>query len=287
LQVFRGQGPAAVRTDLHQLARALDGHQAGAVIDALAPTLAPTPAAFGALRGQLTDDLSQLVKSASRTTQALARYQASLQTLIGGAQQTFRATADESAPLAAALQTAPATLDATVSVSHAIDQTLPNLDALVSQLEPGARLLAPAAAAALPAVNELQNVLDRARPVLTVLRPAIAQLSAASGPGRKLVQALSPTVNRLDDKLIPYLQRPDSDLKRPLYQLLGPTLGTLASAASEYDGHAHVIHFPIQPSSGSLTIVPCALFVAAPTPSQLVQCNGLNALLRTLLGGTG
>jgi hypothetical protein len=111
-------------------------------------------------------------------------------------------------------------------------------------------------------------------------------VSAASGPGQRLIEALSPTVSRLDDKLIPYLQHPDSDVKRPLYQLIGPTFGTLASAASEYDGHAHVLHFPIQPSSGSLTLAPCTLFVAAPTPSQLLQCDGLNSLLGTLLGGT-
>jgi hypothetical protein len=130
-------------------------------------------------------------------------------------------------------------------------------------------------------------VLDRARPLLRLLRPAIEQLSGASAPGTTLVRALAPTVNRLDDQLIPYLQRPDSDLKRPLYQLIGPTFGTLASAASEYDGHAHVLHFPVQPSANSLTLVPCTLFAAAPTPSQLLQCNGLNTLLGQLLGGAG
>jgi hypothetical protein len=128
-------------------------------------------------------------------------------------------------------------------------------------------------------------VLERARPLLRSLRPAIEQLSAAGAPGTKLVRALAPTVTRLNDQLIPYLRRPDSDLGRPLYQLIGPTFGTLASAASEYDGRAHVLHFPVQPSPNSLTLVPCTLFAAAPTPGQLLNCNGLNTLLGTLLGG--
>jgi hypothetical protein len=120
--------------------------------------------------------------------------------------------------------------------------------------------------------------------LLVVLHPAVSHLAAAAGPGRALVNALAPTVARLNDELLPYLARPDSDLKRPLYQLIGPTFGTLASAASEYDRRHHVLHFPIQPSSGSLTIVPCRLFAGAPTPAQMLRCDGLSRLLGTLLG---
>jgi phospholipid/cholesterol/gamma-HCH transport system substrate-binding protein len=285
LGVFRGDAPRATRADLAQLGRAVAGHPAGALIDSLAPTLAPTPAAFAAVRGEQPDDLKQLVASASRTTSTLAQYQHSLEDVVTGGDATFRAIAEERHALAAALHTAPSSLDATVAVSLSIEATLPQLDTLITNLRPGARALAPAAAATRPAVLELSRVLTHARPLLADLRPAVSQLAAAAPAGRRLVQALAPTVARLHDQLIPYLQRPDSDLKLPVYQLIGPTLATLGSAASEYDSRAHVLHFPVQPAIGSLTFVPCTVFVTAPSPTQLVKCNALNSALRFLMGG--
>jgi phospholipid/cholesterol/gamma-HCH transport system substrate-binding protein len=284
LRVFSGNTPSAVRSDLSQLGQGLAGRPAGALIDSLAPALQPTPAAFAALRGQATDDLSALVHSAATTTSTLGRYQTSLRQLISGGQSTFRATADERIPLARTLQDAPAALDATVSVSHSIEATLPSLDTLIAALRPGVRDLAPAARATRPAAVELASVLAHAKPLLRDLRPAVSQLAAAAPAGQALVDSLAPTVTRLNDQLIPYLQKPDSDLKQPLYELIAPTIATLGSAASEYDNHAHVLHFPPQPTSGTLTFVPCRLFVSAPSPSQLLRCDGLNSLLQTLLG---
>ncbi|HEX4108492.1 MAG TPA: MlaD family protein [Solirubrobacteraceae bacterium] len=286
LRAFSGNTPAATRTDLAQLSSLLNGPQTGTLIDTVPPTLAPTATAFRAVQGTDPGDLAGLVQSASRTTRSLGRYQASLESLISGAQETLDATAAETVPLAETFRDAPAALDATETVAQSVEQTLPSLNTLIDALQPGARELAPAASAARPAVLGLRTTLDRAQPVLRLLQPAISELAAASPPGQTLMSELAPTVTRLQSQLIPYLQTPDSDLKIPLIDLIGPTFSGLASIASEYDNHAHVLHFPAQPSANSLTLVPCTVFVGAPTPSELLQCNSLNSLLGTLLGGS-
>jgi virulence factor Mce-like protein len=286
LRVFSGNTPASTRVDLKQLAAAVKAPQLGTVIDTLAPALAPVPAAFRALQGQDPGDLAGLVQSASRTVKTLGDAETSLQNLISGAGATVQATAAEAPALGRTLAEAPGALAATVSVAHSVEQTLPPLDTLIAALGPGATALGPAAAAADPAVHALRTVLNRTRPLLQSLRPAIAQLSAASGPGSTLVAELQPTVTRLNQQLIPWLQSNDSDLKRPIYTLIGPTFAALGSAASEYDDHAHVIHFPISPEADSATLVPCTLFVGAPSASQVANCASLNQILSIVLGGT-
>src|SRR5207245_2018102 len=124
-------------------------------------------------------------------TRSLAGYQTSLENLIGGAQQTLRATADDATPLAQTLQRAPAALDSTVAASQSIDRTLPPLDTLIAALEPGARGLALAAGAARPAVTVLSTVLHRAQPALGLLKPAVSRLAAASISGRTLIVELA------------------------------------------------------------------------------------------------
>ncbi len=286
LRSFSGNTPAATREDLWQLASAMGGTQWGSLIDAAPSTLTNTAAAFRAVQGVAPSDLHGLVESAGRTTRILADDRADLETLIGQGDAATGAISSQHAALAETLDDAPSALRQTVSVSHSIDATIGPLNQLLDALGPGARELAPSAAAAEPTVEELRTVLDRAQPLLASLRPAVSALASASGPGRTLLTDLKPTINRLNSQLIPWLDSDDSDLDRPIYQLIAPTIATLGSAAAEYSADGHVLHFPIQPEANSLTLIPCTVFVAAPTPSEILNCDSLNNVLSLLLTGS-
>jgi phospholipid/cholesterol/gamma-HCH transport system substrate-binding protein len=286
LHVFNGNTPAATRADLKQLSGALSGRQLGTLIDTLEPTLTPTTKAFRALSGVDPGDLEGLVHSAAATTQTLADDEADVRSLLSGGQATLGVIADERGALGETLDDAPGALNATVAVAHSIETTIAPLNRLIGALGPGARELAPSTEATRPAVEQLRTLLLEAQPLLASLRPAVARLSAASTPGRALFSDLAPTIKRLNSQLIPWLESDDSDLKRPVYQLIAPTFAGLGSAAAEYDGSAHILHFPIQPEANSLTFVPCTVFVAAPTPSELIQCANLNQVLSLLFNGS-
>ncbi len=284
LRVFNHSTSDATRSDLKQLSSTMSGPQLRAVIGDLAPTLTPTPAAFDALRGETTNDLSHMVSSASQTVGTLAADRSDLESLVHGGAAALGAVSDQRPALAATLQTAPRALDATVAVSREVETTLPPLNRLLSALGPGARALGPAAKATEPTVRKLRTVLNRVQPLLGDLRPAINDLSAASVPGDTVLTGLQPTLTRLNTQLLPWLDSDDSDLNRPVYELIGPTLASFDSVASEYDDHSHIIHFPAQPELNSIDLVPCTVFVKAPTPSELLKCSDLNTVLGQLFG---
>jgi virulence factor Mce-like protein len=284
LSVFRHSERLATKVDLRQLAASMTGPQQRSLINNLAPTLAPVPAAFDALRGEQSTDLSKLISSASQTVATLAADDSALSSFISGGAATVSALSDHRAALASALQLAPSALATTVAASHSIEVTVPPLQRLLTALIPGSRELAPSTTIARPAVISLRRVLDRLQPLLVSLRPAIRTLAQASGPGVSLVNGLAPTFTRLNDQLLPWLNSQDSTLKRPVYQLIGPFFSGLNSVASEYDGHTHLIHFPASPGLNSFDFLPCTLFVASPSPAEKSNCNGLNTLLADLLG---
>ncbi|MGE4428273.1 MAG: hypothetical protein AB7G37_17605, partial [Solirubrobacteraceae bacterium] len=208
-----------------------------------------------------------------------------LDRVLRDGERTFAQLVRRRAALAGSLATAPATLRAIRSGARSIDATLPSLDRLVGDLRPATRRLDPALRATRPALDELTRTLDRTRPLLRELRPAVSALADAVPDGRRLVRGLRPTVDRLDADTLPWLASEDDDLRRPVHQLIGPTFATLAAAAAEYDTNSHVLHFPIQPATGSLTLVPCTILLADPTTPEIARCDALNEALTGLLGG--
>ncbi|WP_249011610.1 MlaD family protein [Conexibacter sp. DBS9H8] len=284
LGVFRHSERLATKVDLRQLAASMSGPQQRSLITVLAPSLAPVPAAFNALRGEQTNDLSTLVASAATTVSTLAADRQSLSALISGGDATVSAISDHATALASALQLAPGALDATVAASRSIEATVPPLQRLLTALIPGSRELAPSSDIARPAVISLRRVLNRLQPLLSSLRPAIRTLAQASGPGIGLVHGLAPTFTRLNQQLLPWLNSQDSTIKRPIYQLIGPFFSGLNSVASEYDGHTHLIHFPSPPGLNSFDFLPCTVFAPNPNPTQQSNCNALNTMLGDLLG---
>ncbi|HEX6391679.1 MAG TPA: MlaD family protein [Solirubrobacteraceae bacterium] len=282
-RVFQDDGGDGIRAFLRELPKALQGPQAGSAIDALAPRLRTLGPATRALRGERTGDLRRLVRSAARVTAATGRTHTALSAFVSGAAQTFRTTADRDAQLRATFRFAPPALRATTGAAREIDATLPQLDALVRELRPGARRLGPALAATTPTIRRLRTVLDAARPLVRRLRPAVSRLATAAVAGNRLLTGLDPTIRRTADDLVPYLERKDDDLGLPVYQLIGPGIATLGAAGGHYTQIGHFVNFPVQPGEGSQTFLPCATFLADPTATEKLRCDAVNRALRTLL----
>jgi phospholipid/cholesterol/gamma-HCH transport system substrate-binding protein len=282
-RAFKGKGVAGTRALLRELPKALAGNAAGAAIDAL-PDIGKLAPGIRAVRGERGDDLDALVRSSARAVAATERVHRALGQLVDGADRTLRVMADDRAQLAGSFQKAPTALSATTAVARAIDATLPGLDGLVADLRPGARQLGPALQRTRPTILTLRAVLRQAQPLVANLRPAVEKLADASSVGRRLLAALDPTTRRLADDLVPFLGRQDDDLQRPVYQLIGPTLGTLGAASGHYIGTGHILNFPVQPAENSLSFVPCSTFIADPTAAQKVRCDALNNAMKRLLG---
>jgi virulence factor Mce-like protein len=284
LKTFNANTSAATQTVLRQLANSMSGPQLRTLVVDLAPSLKHTAQAFNDLRGEDSNDLSTLVSSAAQTVKTLSDDRSDLETLISGGSASVGAISDERASLADAVNEAPGALHSTVEVSQSIEATLPKLNALLTALGPGARALGPAAEATKPTVIKLRTTLDRIQPLLSELKPAITQLSAAAAPGESVLTALHPALNRLNSNILPWLNSDDNQLKRPVYQLIGPAFAGLDSVASEYDSASHVIHFPAQPELNSVDAIPCTISV---TDLSASECSDLNTVVDNLFGALG
>jgi hypothetical protein len=196
----------------------------------------------------------------------------------------MRVTDAHRAALGESLRLMAPALDATDTTLRRLDVTLDRLDPLARELRPGARLLAPSARALKPALHETDRLLDAAVPLLHDLPPALRYLAAAGREGVPLLAALNPTLRRADDELLPFLASRDKDTKLRIYEAIGPTFSVLTSAAGDYDGKGHFLHFPVTTPAGDSVILPCG---PALKLGQLRRCDAVNSLFRAMFRGKG
>lgn len=286
LAPFDGGTVAATRTLLRGLRRGLsDPSATGATVAALAPALRTLERGLAPLRGEQPDDLRRLVATSARTVAALGADRHHLRGLIAGAAKTLRVTAARRAELGALLRRTPPALDATRTTARRIDTTLARLDPLAAALRPGVRRIGPTLAVAHTTLDRTTRLLRDARPLLVRLRPALHATQLASRSGRPLIDTLDPTVRRLDDELLPWLQRRDPDAGRSTAQLIGPALGAVAAATGEYDGEGNWLRFAPTGGERLLLPAPCQTFLTDPTAEQKLRCDELTSTLKGLLGG--
>jgi phospholipid/cholesterol/gamma-HCH transport system substrate-binding protein len=283
LQALTPTSRLGIRQTFGQLATAFaPGNQAGATIDALAPTMANVGPAIQALQGTGPGDLTNTVYQASRLLSGLSSSDSQLGDLVHHADTTLGATSARQASIDAILQQGPQTLTDTRSTLTRLDATLTLLDPVVDALNPGVRQLAPAAIALDPALRQLIPLLDQARPTLKALRPALTNLSGAGASGTPLLRALLPTLRRLNSTVIPALNAKGSSGLR-LYETIGPTAAAVDSSAATYDANGHVQRFQaVAGGANTLSFLPCNLDLT----KYKLNCSDLQAVLGELLGGS-
>jgi ABC-type transporter Mla subunit MlaD len=274
LQAYSGTTSRAQREVVRGLAESLASPKATAqTLRALAPTLATVRRGLRPLQGTETGDLRRLVKSAGRTISGLDDPVA-LSALVTGAQRTVAAIDARRADLGRALELLPPSLDETSRTMHRLRTTLGHLDPLATRLRPGARALAPAARTARPALAALDTVLGEARPLLRAAAPALTSLRSASRSGAPLMDELEPTIARLRDELLPFLDRTDGETKLKVYEAIGPFFAAISSAASQYDSIGHRIRLQVVPSAlGFVTSPPTDAMRAACARSALPRAS--------------
>jgi virulence factor Mce-like protein len=283
---FNDQYPAPARRALRQLLAGLDQTLAapageGATLHTLGPALQTIGRGADALRGQDTGDLSKLVRSSASALNALSSDQQSLQGLVDGAERTLAVIAADHTALAQTLQLTPPALSSTQLTMQSTNQTLTQLDPLVRALQPGANEIAPTTQELDPLLRQANRVLPATIPLLTAARPALTQLGAMSDHGTPLIAGLEPTIRRLEDNLIPFLDRTDPDTRLRNYEAIGPFASDLDSAAGQYDASGYLLRFDLGLGPNSV-LLPCDTGLA---PAQLARCNALNQVLGLVLGG--
>lgn len=283
--VYSADTRRATQTLVAELSRGFsDPQTAGATIDALAPNLREVRRGLRPLLGLRAGDLPALVANTARTVHGLGRDPTALRRLVTDAAATLRVTAQERRSLGRMVRGVPPALDSLRSTSARLDRTLRILDPLVERLRPGARRLGPATRAATPALRRAETLLLAARPLLRDLGPALRSLRAAGRPGVALMTGLNPTLARLRDEILPWLDRRDPDTGRTTIEMIGPTAAVTASAAGEFDGVSNWLHFAPQGDERTLLDSPCQPFFTDPTADQKLRCDALTDVIGKLMG---
>jgi ABC-type transporter Mla subunit MlaD len=291
-QVFAGRTADGPRVFLREMRSALADppgfDRALSALTTMTPTIAGGAAA---IRGQDSDDLRHLVAGSAATVAALGHDTSALQGLVIGMQGTLDVTDRERNALGRTIDLSPGALDSTSTTMRDVAQTLDHLDPLVASLRPGARELAPATAAATPALQALQALLADAKPLLAPLGGALASLASAGRAGVPLMQRLTPTLTRLRTGIDPWLASRDAATGMRTYAAIGPTLAAIDSGASEFDGEGYWLHFPSQADTRTVVLGLPGGSGTAPAASMCsqrgvsaVRCAALIVALQQIFG---
>lgn len=284
-EVLAGLTPpsrAGIQTLFSEFDKGFEGDDAGNAIDALGPSMKQVAPGLGALRGSKPGDLTDTVRSASRFMGALAKNEAQLGQVVNHANTTLGVTAARRASLDSTLRNGPSALDQTRQTMVRLRGTLETLDPIADSLRPGVRVLDDASLAVRPALAELRPTLDDARPLLTDLRPALTSLRTASEAGVPFMDALDPTLDRLQSSILPALEKTGKDTGLKSYEAIGPAIASVAASSSLYDSYSYVQHFQAVAGGGnSAGLLPCGLNVAP----LGVNCGTLNDTITKLFTG--
>jgi ABC-type transporter Mla subunit MlaD len=164
------------------------------------------------------NELAGAIDGMSRTAHAIASRDNQLQPLLAGADRTLAAIdTDRGTRLDATVAQLPGALDAADRGGRAIEGIVGRLDPLARDIEPGLASLPRTLDQATPLVERAGPVLDRARPLIANMREALGAGADATPATQSLMQAAQPSLELLDDSLIPALQKPTAELGIPSY----------------------------------------------------------------------
>jgi phospholipid/cholesterol/gamma-HCH transport system substrate-binding protein len=255
--------------------------QAFGTLAAISPALA---AGVGALRGENPDsDLRTMISATASTVRALDTPTDSMRTLIAAAAATLDTTAASQADIRATIAQAPSTLQSTDTTVRQLDTTLGLADPLIARLTPSAPAVAPTVARLHTTVSGLQLLLRRAVPLLHALRPAVGSLAQASRTGLPLLIGMTPTFDRVNGQILPYMSAIDPETQHSAAEMIGGTFTGLGSGSpAQEDANGHFIRFPVTAGSSS-TYLPCQIYYGNPDAKKLAECQSLQQALQTFL----
>jgi phospholipid/cholesterol/gamma-HCH transport system substrate-binding protein len=280
----------AARTGLQrlpgQLATALSEPKPPAqLLSTLAQVSPAVAAGVGAARGVVPDtDLRNLVSGAARTVQALDAPADELRGLVQGAAATVGVTAVRAADLRSALDGATPAMDQTTTTFTQLRETFRLANPLLRTLDGPAGEVAPTVAKLYPTVVGARRLLHTAVPLLHALPPALTSLASTSQRGLPLLDAIQPTLDRLQNVVLPYMNTVDPATQHTTAEMIGPTTEALGpDIAGQMDQNGHFIRFPATGGSSPLYL-PCQTYFGNPAAgNKLVACESLSQALSSIL----
>jgi len=285
--VVRGDARTGLQTLPGELADALADERAPArLLDRVADVAPDLRRGVGALRGQDLDrDLREVVSATSKTVAALDGPRDELRTLVSGAAATLSTIAARGDDVRALAARAPVTLREVDATTARLDRTLALANPLVAKLQPAADDVAPTFRALLPVVRDADALARRAAPLVRALRPAVVSLAGAARNGLPLVDELIPSLDRVDDVILPYLAEKDPGTGKSTAVMIGGTFaGLAAGAGGQMDANGHFIRFPATMGSSNFSSLPCQVYIANPDAAQIAACATLQDALGTYFG---
>jgi hypothetical protein len=94
---------------------------------------------------------------------------------------------------------------------------------------------------------------------------------------------VSPSLARLANNILPYLNAKDPRTQHSTAEMVGPTVEGLGSGAGgQMDNNGHFIRFPVTAGSASIYL-PCQEYLGDPDAKKLVACETLQQALGSLL----
>jgi phospholipid/cholesterol/gamma-HCH transport system substrate-binding protein len=220
LRTFQPDTRSATKTVIRESSATLSGEGVPALQRTLrgAPGLSRSLAETAAAVDGRGDELAGAVAGMSRTAGAIASRSDRLQPLIAEADRTLAAIdTDGGRQLDATIAQLPAALDAADRGGRAIDGIVGRIDPLARDIEPGLASLPRTLDEATPLVEKAGPVLQRARPLIANVRDALRAGADATPATESLIKAAQPSLDLLDDSLLPALHKPTAELGIPSY----------------------------------------------------------------------
>jgi ABC-type transporter Mla subunit MlaD len=290
LTSFNGDARSGLKSFFREFDKGFSDPDApGAAIDALPSAAKSVAGGVPSLRGTRPgDDLPTLARQGSRALGALSRSENDLAGLIDNAHTALSVTAARREDIGSMLQQAPATMTQARQTFARLRTTFDKLDPISDGVRPGVRAIPATLRQATPAMNQLKAVLPIAQPVLRDINPALRSLQRAANTGLPLMQKFDPTLQRTNDKLIPWLDKRDSGTKLKNAWAIGPFFNALADSSKTFDVNGHVQNFQtLNTSADALGFLPChfTLFDKVQPEQEQAACKAIGDGIQAILGG--
>jgi virulence factor Mce-like protein len=274
LRVFQPDTRKATKTVIAQSAGTLSGNGAAALQRTLrgAPKLSRGLAETASAVDGQGDELAGAVSGMSRTAGAISSRAGALQPLLRETDITLAAIdADRGQALDGTVAKLPGALDAADRGGRAIDGIVGRLDPLARDIEPGLASLPRTLDQAAPLIERAGPVLERARPLIANMRDALGSGASATPATQSLLQTAQPSLELLDDSLLPALHKPTAELGIPSYLSFLNLFEGGGGASRPYQaqpsqipgmsgGQGHFMRFGLRFLTGvGLPLPPCSL----------------------------
>jgi ABC-type transporter Mla subunit MlaD len=291
LQPLNAQGRQALTTMTDQFdAGFADPSAVRQTIQDTAPAMKNLAAGLPGLRGTVpAQDLPALVTSTGRWMGAAARDEVALGGMIDNGATALGVTAAQQLALGSTLDAAPNALRQTEATMARLGTTIATLNPVAQRLEPGAVKLDRAATLARTALVAATPLLSDLKPSLAAIRPSVNALAKAATAGVPVIASLTPTLDRVQNSFLPFLNRRDPETKLKEYDAVGPAVAGVSSAISLGDQFGTLAGF--EAGFGENAVAgesPCSTNLLNPTVPQQdkVDCTALVQLLESIYTGS-